>query len=104
VLVAVVLYDFNVGWPLASTHAPAEKLEVVSEDIGEFSPLRGSGTGFGLEVYTLWLHCIPPVSEQPPTEKLGALMLLPFPVNEIAFEAVLFDAIPQDGEFTLGLP
>jgi hypothetical protein len=31
-------------------------------------------------------------------------MLLPLPVNAIAFEAVLFDAIPQVWEVTVGLP
>ena len=66
-LVTVVLYAFNVGLGgvLASRHGP-EKSEVVSDDIAESSPLSGLVTGCGLEVYTLLLHCVPPVSEQPP--------------------------------------
>ena len=102
-LVTVVLYAFSVGLLFASRHGP-EKSEVVSDDIAESGPLSGLVTGCGLEVYTLSLHCVPPVSEQPPTVKLGALMLLPLPVNAIAFEAVLFDAIPQVAEFTAALP
>ena len=103
-LVTVVLYAFNVALPLASTHGPPEKLDVVSDDIAESSPLSGLGTGCGLEVYTLLLHCVPPVSEQPPTVKLGALRLVLAPVNEITSGAELFDATPQSGEVTDALP
>src|ERR1051325_6992852 len=86
-------------------HFPSAKSPVTSDSITVSNGLSKFGAG-DAKVDTL-LHCVPPVCAQPPcAEMIPALVMLmpPLPVKLMAFDAVLFDASPQFGAVTVGLP